>query len=165
MEGHKAVRMLRNGIGTLALLAGLVGCSNDAVYDQYNSMPADGWYVDSAITFDVLITDTSKAYVAETMLRHDEHYPFANIYLFRSIEAPEGGAYTDTVEYILAEPNGKWTGEGFGALKSHVWMFRKQAMRFKQTGIYKFSFKQGMRDNPLVGVADFGLRISAVKEK
>jgi gliding motility-associated lipoprotein GldH len=85
-------------------------------------------------------------------------YPYSNIYLFLTIGAPDGKLLTDTVEFTLADPSGRWTGSGIGGLHDNQILY-KSSVYFPRKGIYTFRIKQGMRDNVLPGIRDVGIRI------
>jgi gliding motility-associated lipoprotein GldH len=67
----------------------------------------------------------------------------------------------DTLECLLADEQGSWLGKGAG----NVWdnqILLKKNVRFPRKGVYSFLITQGMRKDPLVDVADVGLRIERV---
>ncbi len=39
-----------------------------------------------------------------------------------------------------------------------------EKIKFAKPGVYSFSFEQNMRDNPLAGIEDVGMRIEKAKE-
>jgi gliding motility-associated lipoprotein GldH len=69
---------------------------------------------------------------------------------------------TDTIEFFLADPTGKWLGSGLGSVNSMLLPYRTN-IKFPQRGIYTFEFKQGMRQEELKGIMDVGLRIDKRK--
>jgi len=91
-------------------------------------------------------------------IRNKGTYAYSNIYLFMSIGSPDGQVKTDTVEFTLAEPDGRWKGSGIGGLHDNQILY-KNSVFFPHKGVYQFQIKQGMRDNVLQGIRDVGLRI------
>jgi gliding motility-associated lipoprotein GldH len=78
--------------------------------------------------------------------------------LFLNIEFPDGTTLRDTIECILAQRNGQWSGKGFGKIRSNSFLFRTNVW-FPQPGNYVFRMEQAMRTELLEGIADIGLRI------
>jgi len=109
--------------------------------------------------FEVEIEDTMSFYAVFFNLRANNNYPNSNLYLFRTIYSEEGIEYRDTANLTLADPYGRWLGEGVGDLKTFQRIYRKQPLRFAKPGTYTFEFVQAMRIDPLQGVEDIGLSI------
>ncbi len=153
----------------LALCFVMCSCDDHAVFHEFKELPGS-WKRDSAISFQVKNLDSLRAYKAFITLRNDNAYPFSNLFLITQMQFPNGKTVTDTLEYMMAEPNGTWLGEGFGDLKeSKLWY--KENIRFNESGTYQFKVKHAMRRNgdinaipELQGIRDVGLRIEPIKE-
>ncbi|MBP6979243.1 MAG: gliding motility lipoprotein GldH [Lentimicrobiaceae bacterium] len=142
--------------GVVALI--LFSCDRNRVYDQYAFVNPDGWIPRDGKEFPVEITDTVAIYNLYINLRHTNDYPFSNIFFFVQTRFPDGQLYCDTVEYILADPTGKWTGRGLGKIKDHRFTFRK-GIHLPRKGTYVFRIEQAMREKQLKGIHDVGLRL------
>ena len=92
-------------------------------------------------------------------LRHTNNYAYANIFVLLHQHAPSGARDTTPVEIELAAPDGRWLGSGSGAVFSHQHLVRGN-YTFPDTGRYVFLIEQNMRENPLPGVTDVGIRIA-----
>ena len=90
-------------------------------------------------------------------LRNNNDYLYSNIFFFVDIENSAGAHRLDTLQYLLAEPNGKWIGSGVGAIKHNLFKFKQE--QSLDEGIYKVKLSQGMRDDVLMGIEDIGFRI------
>ncbi len=145
----------------LALLIPLwiSGCSEPPFYEEYIAVNNNAWHADSTASFDVEIEDTSSAYIIYINLRNNSSYPFSNIFLFREISSSRGIEFRDTVEYILADQYGKWTGKGLGELKTNSWPYKTSELRFNKPGVYTFSIQQAMRVGILEGIEDIGMSV------
>jgi len=141
----------------MLLLLFLLSCDRNMVYDQFNSINREGWTWSDIQEFDPLIEDTVSYYNIYLQIRHKGDYPVSNLYLFVHLTGPQNQALTDTVNFILAEPDGRWTGKGLGDMKELRLLYKKK-VRFPVTGNYRFRIEQGMRI-PSVPVQDVGLRI------
>ena len=91
------------------------------------------------------------------------NYPFSNLWLFVDFVAPNDSSYRDTVEYALAEADGKWLGKGIGDLFDNKWQY-KSKVKLEQPGIYTVKLQQAMRKNPLQGIRDVGFRVERASE-
>jgi gliding motility-associated lipoprotein GldH len=127
-------------------------------------MPDYVWNVKNKPTFEVKIDDTVSLYNLYVNVRHASHYPYANLYVFVTTTFPNGKTRKDTVECILAEPNGKWKGDGMGDIWDYQspWM---QNIKFPLMGIYKFEYEHAMRMEQVPFIMDVGLRVEKAEKK
>lgn len=154
--------MLKNHLKVVysfALLLVLVGCGNKAVYEEFVTIDKEGWKKFEPVVFEVEDPDTANAYDLFVHIRNNNNYPYSNLYLFNTVEFPDGYTITDTLNYLLAQPDGKWVGKGAGAIKSNKFSFRANSLVFPEKGIYKFTFWQAMRQDNLEGIEDIGMSI------
>lgn len=143
---------------TIALFVSISACDHKKVFEAYHKIDEKGWNKDSVVVFKVYLTDTIKNQNLFVNIRNKGTYAYSNIYLFLSINSPDGKMRTDTVEFTLADPSGKWRGSGIGGLHDNQIPY-KSSIYFPHKGEYKFMIKQGMRDNVLQGIRDVGFRI------
>ena len=136
----------------------LASCSPGTVFQQSEALPADGWNMDHAVRFDVEITDTLNLHELYLEVRNTTSYAYSNLYLFLDIAFPGEQLLRDTIECRLAERSGRWTGRGFGRIKSNEFLFRDNVW-FPDSGTYAFTIRQGMREETLNGITDVGIRI------
>lgn len=136
----------------------IFACDSKRVYEQNNPIPERIWKVGNKISFDFEILDTLSSYNMYFNLRNDNSYPFANLYVYSWFKKPDGVIKKDTLQFILAKPDGTWIGNSSGDLINNQIMFARK-VDFKQPGKYVFEFEQGMRSADLIGVSDIGLRV------
>ncbi len=134
-------------------------CSSNNIINEYKTIDNEGWNLNDTITFDVDIPDISSTYTFDVNIRHDVNYQFQNLYFFTVTQFPDGNTVKDTIEVFLAKKNGEWLGSGYGAVKTIKNRIMQQA-RFKQSGLYKFSFIQAMREKQLKYIKEIGITIS-----
>ncbi len=140
------------------ILLALMACDTDHLYDQSAAIHADGWHKDSVAVFEVDVTDTTTFYNFYINVRNNDDYAYRNLYLFLTTRLPNNNRTRDTLELILADPQGNWLGKGFGALHDNQILVRRN-LSFPLAGRYTFSLQQAMRQDVLEGVADVGIRI------
>jgi gliding motility-associated lipoprotein GldH len=145
------------------LLLLLTSCDPGVVYDQFETMEDGTWSWTRPKEFKVDVTDTLSLNNIYLQVRHTVDYPMSNLYMFVYVKSPSGQMLKDTVNIVLAEPDGKWIGKGSGHLRELMLLYRKQT-RFGEPGIYTFTLEQGMR-NPKLPVTDIGIRIERINQK
>lgn len=133
-------------------------CDSNRVYEVYKPIPKSGWNKDSLAVFSVPVTDTLQNYNLYIDVRNDITYSYSNLWLFIEIDQPGGKALKDTFEISLAEPSGKWLGEGWGGKKTRQVIYRRD-IYFPSSGIYRIKLQQGMREPNLKGISDIGIRL------
>ena len=92
------------------------------------------------------------------VVRNDNNYAYANLWLFIDVIDALGNARRDTIECLLAEPDGAWRGSGWGSLYTVRCPYLSD-VRFATSGAHTFRLTQGMRDISLSGIHDIGLVI------
>ena len=166
--------MSRNNIW-IALILGITICSCDTnrVYDEYKSVP-NQWNKDSVISFKVTPPDSINGYNLFINLRNTNDYKYSNLFLIVEMDYPNGKTVKDTLEYKMADPNGKLLGTGFTDVKENKLWYKgyKAPFVFNETGEYEVKVQQAMRQNGqiggidnLEGITDVGFRIEQTKTK
>lgn len=136
----------------------LSACNKNIVYSKYITFKDNEWFAKDKAVFDVEITDNANLNDISLMIRHADSYPFSNIFLFVTTKYPDGKILTDTMEVVLANNKGEWQGSGAGDIFDLTVPIKKN-VKFPQTGKYQFIFEQGMRQDPLQMMMDFGFEI------
>jgi gliding motility-associated lipoprotein GldH len=145
----------------ILLLLPAVSCDSGTVFDQYEHTENGLWGWQDPIEFRVDISDTLAMNNIYLQIRHTVEYPFSNLYLFVHVKSPTGQQITDTINMVLAAPDGKWTGRGNGNIRELMLLYRRQT-QFRTPGTYVFTLEQAMR-LPELPVTDLGIRIERIK--
>jgi gliding motility-associated lipoprotein GldH len=130
--------------------------------DSYEVNP-EGWYSDDTKSFEWTVEDTDYRYSIFVDVRHNQNYPFSNLYLFLDFTFPNGKNRRDTLGCTLADARGNWFGSGTGSLIDHRISF-KEDFEFPIKGRYNLRVTQGMRQDPLQGVTDLGFRLETTSD-
>ncbi len=141
-----------------ACLSGLWACQPSLVYQQQEAIPSEGWHYRDGIVFEAHIRDTLSLHEMYLDVRNTTDYAYSNLFLFLEIGFPDGRTLRDTIECILADRRGQWTGRGTGNLRFNRFLFRDDVW-FPTEGTYTFRLQHGMREDMLEGISDVGLRI------
>ncbi len=136
----------------------LFSCTNEIVFNEQRTLPANGWHKDSVLVFSVPITDTMSSYSMLMDIRNNKNYKYQNFWLFLDYVNPDKITKHDTIECYLANNEGKWMGAGVGALRQ-MSVLLDSAFVFNRTGTYQIFIRQAMRDTTLIGINDIGLEI------
>ncbi|WP_423129430.1 gliding motility lipoprotein GldH [Gaoshiqia sp. Z1-71] len=136
----------------------LWSCDPNRIFESYKAIGDEGWHKDTVAVFSVDLHETRQNYNLFLNIRNQGNYPNSNLWLFVDIQSPDGKVLTDTIEFVLADIHGKWTGSGIGDLFDNQFLY-KQNVYFPVSGEYRFSIRHGMRANHLKGIRDVGFRI------
>ena len=144
----------------LIIVAILVSCGGESVYfEQNNKIENKNWDIDAKQEFDFTINDTTQFYDFFFNVRTTSNYEYSNMYIFYKLYFPNGKSLSDTAQFILADPTGKWLGKTVsGSLIDNSILFSSKR-RFPLEGKYTFSVEHGMRNNSLNEVSDVGFKI------
>ena len=145
-------------VGLFALILLISACDGNLVFEDNRSLPATGWNADSALKFSVDIKDPATPVNFYINVRNADGYPYSNLFLFIKTQFPDGKVSNDTLECLLADENGKWTGKGLGDIYDNRILFKRN-VRFPLAGVYNFEIRQGMRLENVPLIMDAGLRI------
>ncbi len=135
-----------------------LACQNTVVFQGQKAIPGLSWHYKDTLVFEASIEDTLSLHKMHLDIRNSIDYRYSNLFIFLDIEFPDGRILRDTLECVLADRRGQWTGRGFGQLRFNRLMFRDDVW-FPTKGIYTFRLLQGMRDDELYGISDAGIRI------
>lgn len=140
----------------------LVSCDSNKLYEENLAVDEDGWHHDDIKTFEFDITDTISPLNLYINVRTSTDYAFSNLFMFLHSDYPNGYSDKDTLEFILAEPSGKWLGESSGTVVENQIMIFKGG-RFTTQGTYKFQLEHAMRQKVLPEILDVGFRVELME--
>ena len=137
----------------------LVSCGDaDIIYQNSKVIENNTWNKNEAVSFNFDINDTVEFYDFYFNLRTTNLYEWSNLYMFVEIGSPEEQFNIDTVEFVLANSVGEWTGVSSGSIINNKILFISKK-RFPALGTYKLTFNQAMRQDDLTEVMDAGIII------
>lgn len=142
----------------------LISCDKNRVFDSYQTI-SGGWAKDDPIQFSISDVDSITKHNVFITLRNTNEYKYSNLFLIARMDFPNGKKLTDTLEYVMATPEGEWLGTGFNDIKENKLWYR-EGVRFRESGTYTFSIEHAVRKNGnvvgdlrLEGITEVGLRI------
>lgn len=145
-----------------------MSCDKDRVFDEYKNINGS-WKKTDTINFSFEQNDTINPFNLFLNVRSNNNYSYNNIYLIVTLKQPDNLVKTDTLEYLMANPDGSLMGEGFSDVKeSKLWY--QEGFTFKKQGKYNVSITQAVRETgeitgveDLKGITDVGFRIEKIK--
>ncbi|MDX9892476.1 MAG: gliding motility lipoprotein GldH [Bacteroidales bacterium] len=140
----------------ISFLLFFASCKQDVFYEKMDQIDQEVWNVNQKLVYEFEIKDSMAYYDIYFHVRNTTDYPYQNLYFFLTNQFPSGLQMVDTLGCVLCDPFGKWYGKGNGRIKESKFLLRKQ-VRFQQKGKYVFTVQQGMRDDQLKGISDFGI--------
>ncbi len=146
------------------LIATILSSCGDknVVFDESVVINNSSWNNQELPYFDVNIEDTISTYAFYLNIRHLENYRYSNFYMFLHTTFPNGNQTHDTIECVLAYPDGRWIGKGSGSMRSSSILLNDN-LRFPLKGTYYFEIEQAMREPVLEGITDVGVRFERIE--
>lgn len=155
------MKVMLKSIVVFVLLLSVVSCQNADEKVLVNAVD-NQWKKNNAQTFSFDINDAQNLKNMMFVVRNNNNYPYSNLRLIASVEHNKKKISTDTLNYVLAKPNGEWIGTGFGDTKEIVFQY-KLNYKFPENGKYSVKVVQAMRRNVLPGIEDIGIKIQNLK--
>ena len=153
-------------IGILFLGVAMQSCTHIDMYQKQVALNHNIWDHKEKASFEFNIEDTAANYQLYFLIRHTDAYPFSNIWLSITTQLPgEKLGAESKVEIPLADKNGKWLGRGMGEIHEQLMPLSGTSghTKFTKKGMYKITFQQIMRENPLPEILQVGLRVEKQK--
>jgi gliding motility-associated lipoprotein GldH len=157
-EKIQIIKTIRNSLLGIAFAFTVFSCGKQDFFEGNEPVSASSWKHSDVKAFTVNIDDTVSSYDFFIDLRHNESYPYNNIYFFMTVTLPNNQRIVDTIGYYMQDAGQHWLGNHSGSLITHH-VLVKQNRRFPRKGRYVFSLRNGMRDNPLNGITDVGITL------
>jgi len=139
-------------------------CDKKRVFDEYRKLDGS-WNKKDTIVFLFEQNDTINAHNLFLNIRNNNDYPYNNLYVIVSLKQPDGLIKIDTLEYVMAYPDGRLMGEGFSDIKENKLWYQENFI-FKKQGEYTLKILQALRktgeisgDEELKGITEVGFRI------
>ena len=131
---------------------------------------SDGWKNTEPVEFNFKGDLNSKN--ISLILRHNNDYDYANIFLITELNSTQSLTQTDTLEFLLSNPSGQWLGDKKLTLIEHKLPY-KQSIILAKDSLYSLKVRSSMRLNDhvrpianLEGIIGLGLLIEEdVNEK
>ena len=162
---EKGVKKMLRVLLSFIVIVLAASCDDSIVKTDFKATNNGSWNKDSIVEFNFSELDTIQKYHMYINLRNDNTFPYSNLFLIAELEYPNYEIVTDTLEYIMARPDGTWLGKGYGSIKENK-LWYKENIVFPSSGVYTLRLSHAMRKNGdvdgvvnLEGITDVGYEI------
>lgn len=144
------------------LLIGMAGCTQVDLYHRFANIKEGKWSSAQVPSFAFDIKDTVTPYNVYVVIRHTNQYAFRNIWLNVGLQQPGDSLRKQSFEVPLASAE-NWLGTGMDDVFEHRESLFKKPVRFTHSGEVVFTLQQIMRQDPLPGILQAGIRVEPVR--
>ncbi|MGB5668075.1 MAG: gliding motility lipoprotein GldH [Maribacter sp.] len=149
----------------LVVVVFLVSCDDSILKSDFRATDNGSWNKDNVIEFNFSEMDTIQNHHIFINIRNDNTFPYSNLFLIAELIYPNGETVKDTLEFVMASPDGTWLGKGYGSIKENK-LWYKENIIFPSSGVYTIRLSHAMRKNGNVdgvvnldGITDVGFEI------
>lgn len=148
-------------VSVAMLCAVLTGCEQrHGSYSHFVNLGDRGWAYANSVKITPEGLDSIEMRRMEVAVRHDNDYPYRNIWLEISYST-SGKLVRDTVQLMLADPYGRWLGKGFGPSYQ---ISLPLGARFRIPDSTEIYIRHVMRVDTLKGIEQIGLFVNSAEE-
>ena len=143
------------------LISALFACNNPSYLEFKNFK--NGWDKSKKLEFNIINDNTNTPKDISFILRHNQDYPFSNIFLISELSFVNKEIIIDTFEFQLANPKGDWLGEKKISVVEHTLPFKSNFI-LKDKNKLKIRTSMRLNDSSeeienLPGIVNFGILI------
>lgn len=146
----------------MLLISQAFSCKEVELYERLKNIPGGSWQLNEKLGYSLEIKDSTREYYIYTTIRHTALYPYRNIWLRLGLQMPGSDSMTTQDFNVPLANNEQWLGAGMNDVYERRVRLFGNPVRFPKTGTVQFSLQQIMRDDPLQGVLQAGIRIEPV---
>ncbi|EAR02712.1 gliding motility lipoprotein GldH [Maribacter sp. HTCC2170] len=150
---------------SFVFIALMVSCDDSLVKTGFKATNNGAWNKDNIVEFTFSEMDTVQNHHVYINVRNDNTFLYSNLFLIAELDKPNGDTVTDTLEFIMAKPDGTWLGKGYANTKENK-LWYKENIVFSSSGVYTLRLSHAMRKNGnldgiinLEGITDVGYEI------
>jgi gliding motility-associated lipoprotein GldH len=157
---QKELKML-NRTFVFLFMAVLSACNNPSYLEFKNFK--NGWDKSKKLEFNIINDNINTPKDIFFVLRHNQDYPFSNIFLISELSFENKEIILDTFEFQLANPKGDWLGEKKISVVEHMLPYKSNFI-LKDTNKLKIRTSMRLNDSSgeienLPGIVNFGILI------
>ncbi len=152
----------------LTIIFSAQSCTNNSVYDDYQSINNSKWHKDSIIKFDINSIDTLSRNNIYVNIRNNKNYEFSNLFLIVGINFPNNYQIVDTLEYEMTDADGRFLGNGISDILENKLEYKTNVL-LPIKGNYQIQVQHAMRKSQdvegliyLNGIEDVGVAIEKI---
>ena len=128
------------------------------MFERLEPVSGGQWKSSFVPSFTFNISDTTVAYNVYVTVRHTNDYAYNNIWLQSTLQLPGDTLLTQKLDVKLAGADG-WLGVGMDDIFETRYKVTPRPQGFPKSGPVTFTLRQIMRQDPLPGVLQIGMRV------
>lgn len=145
-----------------AIVMLLTSCHYPGYLEQQKAIPKFEWSSNFKPLFDFEVKDTNSLYNIFIVVRHFDTYHFNNMWINLTSVAPGDTAISQKINVKLGD-NKRWLGSEMDDIVEHRILVTKSPIKL-QKGNYMFVLQNAMREDPLLGVLNVGVRVEKAED-
>ena len=135
---------------------------NNPTYLEFKNFK-NGWDKSKKLEFNIINDKINTPKDISFILRHNQDYPFSNIFLISELSFENKEIIIDTFEFQLANPKGDWLGKKKISVVEHMLPFKSNFI-LKDTNKLRIRTSMRLNDSSeeienLPGIVNFGILI------
>lgn len=138
----------------------VVSCTESESIYSYKQIDGEKWFRDSVLTYiiDSVQLNAAKSYNLSFEITTGRNYPYRDIWIEVTHNLNDSVCQVDSLQFILADKNGKWFGSGVGGLNQITFPYLSY-LSLDTAQLYEMKIRHTMIDNPLGGVVKVGIKL------
>lgn len=162
---HRRIRRITKFtlFAVCTLWAALASCSrHDNDFSGFHNIPAEGWGYYRHLIFTHVPADSIVTGNVDLVVRHNNDYPFSNLYVEVTYDQPGRHTVCDTVSVELADIYGNWYGNGPGT------SFQRKVRLAEGLTVHDslhIRLRHVMRIDPVPDIEQIGIIFTASNQK
>jgi gliding motility-associated lipoprotein GldH len=162
MNGWKRYRAGAKVSVILLFISLSFSCKEIDLYERLKNIPGGNWQLNEKLSYSLDIKDSTKEYYIYTTIRHTATYPYRNIWVTLGLQMPGSDSMTTQDFNIPLANNEQWLGAGMNDVYERRVRLFGNPVRFPASGTVQFTLNHIMREDPLPGILQAGIRIEPV---
>lgn len=140
-----------------------LSCNQRETYYHFKEFKDINWSKNDTLIFEIdsSCIELNKPYNISFEIVNNSDYLYQNLWIFAQDNFQDNQSIAYEIEYPLADNQGNWNGAGFGSLYQLSVPY-KQNIIFRQNKNLVLKLVHGMRDEPLLGIEKFGVKVISV---
>jgi gliding motility-associated lipoprotein GldH len=150
--------------GSILLFSFLTACLRAGVAEKTARIPGHAWDSSFSPSFDFTVTDTVSRYRLYVVIRHTDAYRYKNLWVQIGVNVPGEPFRTERKNLLLGTDEKGWLGKGMDDIYEQRILLNTIPFPFRKAGVYTYTLRHLMREDPLDHVMNAGIRIEKVIE-
>lgn len=133
-------------------------CKKQDSLTLFHSFPNNTWSRFEKQQFTLMIGDISRPYDVYLILRHDDSYPFNNLYIHVILYMPDSEERVAEYDFDVKDTNGDFLSVTKNGYREITFMLRK-GLRFTQEGPCTIELENLIPRIEIRGIKELGIRL------